>query len=140
MVWNVDLDDFSGSFCGAGPYPLMSDMSRFVLGYVPTESATQASTSATTTVTTVPTTTQPYTGPSTVAPSTTTFVLGTFCSGKADGYYINPSSCTSFYQCANQKDNLLQCTAGTYYDEVTNVCNWPANLSPSRKAACGLSK
>ena len=61
---------------------------------------------------------------------------GSFCTGRTDGYYINPASCTSFYQCANGMNNLLQCTKGTYYDDVNNICNWPTNLSASRQAAC----
>lgn len=32
MVWNLDLDDFRGSYCGEGKYPLISAMVRAAQG------------------------------------------------------------------------------------------------------------
>ncbi len=31
MVWTIDLDDFTGTFCGRGHYPLMHAMKRTLL-------------------------------------------------------------------------------------------------------------
>jgi chitinase len=28
MIWALDLDDFSGKFCGEGKYPLITTMSK----------------------------------------------------------------------------------------------------------------
>lgn len=31
MVWALDLDDFTGTQCGAGPWPLMTTIKKGVL-------------------------------------------------------------------------------------------------------------
>ncbi len=31
MVWALDLDDFSGNFCGEGPWPLMKNVKKYIL-------------------------------------------------------------------------------------------------------------
>ena len=41
MVWDLDMDDFDGNFCGRGRYPLISKLNEFL---------TDATTGATTTV------------------------------------------------------------------------------------------
>lgn len=144
ITWNLDLDDFAGTFCGNGAYPLLNVLTQRTLGYVPTEGPTPAPTSSSSTAstTTTTTTTTPYTGPATTTPATTTTTTapgsGGFCSTKPDGMYVNPSDCTSYYHCAHGTDNITPCGQGTYYDDVNQICNWPANLSPERKAACGL--
>jgi len=35
MVWAIDLDDFSGNYCGAGAYPLLRQMNLILTGSVP---------------------------------------------------------------------------------------------------------
>lgn len=35
MFWDLPLDDFSGSFCGQGPYPLIGAVAKALGGYVP---------------------------------------------------------------------------------------------------------
>ena len=35
MFWALDLDDFSGSQCGDGPYPLMNAVKKYLGGYTP---------------------------------------------------------------------------------------------------------
>ncbi|GFS17185.1 chitinase-3-like protein 1 [Elysia marginata] len=55
-----------------------------------------------------------------------------FCTGKADGLYPNPSDCNKYYQCYNSgttADN--SCSAGLYFDPVLKVCNWPENVQCS---------
>lgn len=32
MVWAIDLDDFSGSFCGEGRYPLINELKNLLAG------------------------------------------------------------------------------------------------------------
>ena len=38
MIWALDLDDFTGSFCGCGKYPLLSAINRVLRNYQGTQS------------------------------------------------------------------------------------------------------
>jgi len=137
MTWCVDLDDFTGGHCGAGGYPLISEMNRALPGStVPTNSPTTATTTPPWAETT---TTTPYTGPPTT-PTTTTLAPGaTFCTGRPDGIHANPESCTSYYHCANGQGGLTPCAQGTYFNPVNSVCDWPYNLTDDRRRECGLA-
>nr|UBY12664.1 chitinase [Eisenia andrei] len=152
LVWNVDLDDFSGDLgCSAGPYPLLSAINRYLedapSSPVPTTPTVAPATTvigtgtpSTTTTTAAPVTTVPTAAPTTVAPGTTTTVsTGDFsCEGKPNGNYVNPADCASFITCSNGVMHVNECGEGLYYDEVAQVCNWPAALSDERKEECGL--
>ncbi|XP_077011896.1 chitotriosidase-1 isoform X4 [Tamandua tetradactyla] len=76
MVWTLDLDDFTGSFCNQGPYPLIRTLKQELsLPYVlsdPTEVE----------VLTAGVTSKPKSGTS---PGN-----DAFCMGRADGLYPNP--------------------------------------------------
>ena len=37
MVWNLDLDDFDGLYCGAGKFPLVSRLNKALRGEVITQ-------------------------------------------------------------------------------------------------------
>jgi len=128
MTWNMDLDDFTGAHCNAGAYPLHKALNQALTGFVPTQSPTTAST--TTTV---------YTGPSTISTTTTQPPGSGFCAGKPDGIHTHPTSCKSFYNCASGQDNLTHCGSELYFNPDNKVCDWPANLSPDRKAECGIT-
>ena len=40
MIWALDLDDFTGNFCGEGPYPLLKRLNDGVAGQIPTQGPT----------------------------------------------------------------------------------------------------
>nr|VVV04051.1 hypothetical protein AW0309160_01434 [Aliivibrio wodanis] len=56
--------------------------------------------------------------------STITSANAGFCAGKVDGYYANPASPTTFYQCVNELTYLNQCPAGQVFDSNSNTCTW----------------
>ncbi|TMS16567.1 Acidic mammalian chitinase [Larimichthys crocea] len=79
FIWALDLDDFSGQFCGQGNYPLIGKLSSLLdLDYP-----------------------RPPPSITTTAKTTTTTVASgdDFCSGKPDGIYKNDMDSNSFYQC-----------------------------------------
>ncbi|KAA0707726.1 Contactin-2 Axonal glycoprotein TAG-1 [Triplophysa tibetana] len=86
FVWALDLDDFTGQFCGQGKYPLMSHLRNLLNIEVPPQ----------------PPTPPPQPGQtSTKTTTTTTNPSGSgFCKGKPDGLYTYPSDPTKYYQCA----------------------------------------
>jgi len=119
MSWTLDLDDFSGQYCGKGAYPLLSVISSLLGG-----------SAQPTTTTLAPGQTA---APTTVAP-------GAFCTSKADGYYTNPTSCASYYSCSGGATYPMSCSSGLCWSPssaTAGSCDWYANLSTDRQAACG---
>ena len=44
MFWSLDLDDFNGSQCGKGTYPLLKAVNRALTGQIPEPITTESST------------------------------------------------------------------------------------------------
>lgn len=98
-VWTLDMDDFDGSFCADGAYPLVNHL-RTSLGFPPK-----------------PTTT--------ARPTTTADPILSFCSGRPDGLYSNPTDETTYFQCFRGNTYLHSCQPGLVYQDSCKCCNWP---------------
>jgi len=98
-VWTLDMDDFSGTFCLEGRYPLVNHL-RTSMGFPPK-----------------PTTT--------VAPTTTKNPVTSFCSGRPNGLYENVADKTTYFQCFNGATYLHRCQPGLIYWDSCKCCNWP---------------
>ncbi|XP_063064589.1 acidic mammalian chitinase-like [Engraulis encrasicolus] len=118
FIWALDLDDFSGQFCGQGNYPLISHLRSLLNGDgVPPP---------------LPPTSPPKPTEGPVAPATQTTTTaapvnpGTgFCGGKADGIYTHPENARQFYQCAHGQTFVMSCGAGLVYNDRCKCCDWP---------------
>ena len=111
MWWATDIDDFKGTFCGQGKYPLMTAAKQsWHDGYVPT-------------------TTPAYTGPSTskttTTKTTTTLGPGQCTHGK---YYPDPSTCEKYNLCSNNNLIPFECAPGLSFDENIGTCNWSSEV------------
>ncbi|XP_063300429.1 acidic mammalian chitinase-like [Pelobates fuscus] len=121
MVWAIDLDDFLGTFCNEGKYPLISHLKSLLEGSsvnCPEKLCTSGDDGddgGDGDVTTPPTVTTP----------SNTEVDPNFCATKNDGFYVNPVNPNRFYQCASGQTYASQCSAGTVFDESCKCCNWP---------------
>ncbi|XP_074529567.1 acidic mammalian chitinase-like [Halichoeres trimaculatus] len=115
FVWALDLDDFSGKFCGEGPHPLLSHLRKLLAIELPP----------------LPPTTTPKPGASTTPRPTTTTTTTThapgsgFCNGKPDGLYPHPDDRNSFYMCAGGITHIRNCGAGSVFDDSCKCCVWP---------------
>ncbi|XP_029291479.1 acidic mammalian chitinase-like [Cottoperca gobio] len=129
FIWALDLDDFTGQFCGQGKYPLISYLRSLmdsdfpppphVTTRPPVITTIHSDSTSSTTSTSAPTTT-------TAKTSTTTVVSGSgFCAGKADGLYINDKNLSSFYQCFGGNTFLQLCPANLVFSKKCNCCDWP---------------
>lgn len=96
-VWALPLDDFVG-MCGGEKYPLLKTIVRTLGDAV-----------------------VPSDGPPIVTPKPPTLPPGkedTLCSGKADGTYAHPKSCTDYVLCQSGKTYIDHCTAGMWNDAI----------------------
>uniref|UniRef100_A0AAY4E8E2 Acidic mammalian chitinase n=1 Tax=Denticeps clupeoides TaxID=299321 RepID=A0AAY4E8E2_9TELE len=118
FVWSLDLDDFTGQFCGQGSYPLIYHLHNLLNTTLPALPA-----STTTTKPQVPTKTQ--TSAPKVSSKTTTSAAG-FCTGKPDGLYANPSDKRSFYQCFVGITYIQPCPSNLEFSEGCMCCDWPS--------------
>uniref|UniRef100_A0A8C6UU95 chitinase n=1 Tax=Neogobius melanostomus TaxID=47308 RepID=A0A8C6UU95_9GOBI len=98
-VWTLDMDDFSGSFCGSGAYPLVNHL-RMSMGFGP----------------------KPTTTP---APTTTRDPVADFCSGRPNGLYVNVADRTTYFQCFQGNTYLHSCQPGLIFYDSCKCCNWP---------------
>ncbi|KAG7229515.1 hypothetical protein INR49_031939, partial [Caranx melampygus] len=98
-VWTLDMDDFSGSFCSLGPYPLINHL-RMSMGFAP----------------------KPTTTP---GPTTTRDPIADFCRGRPDGLYENVADKTTYFQCFQGNTYLHRCQPGLIYWDSCKCCDWP---------------
>ncbi|XP_067863656.1 acidic mammalian chitinase-like [Heptranchias perlo] len=112
MVWTLSLDDFSGTFCHQGRYPLISKL-HTLLGINPV-----CSPSKTTLRPAVPPTTAPSGGGGSGSGGSG------FCAGKSNGFYPDPKDKNKFYQCSNGRTYLKHCASGLVFDTSCDCCNW----------------
>ncbi|XP_003933499.1 acidic mammalian chitinase isoform X1 [Saimiri boliviensis] len=120
MVWAIDLDDFTGTFCDQGKFPLISILKKAL-------SLQNASCTAPA---------QPI-EPVTAAPSDSGSGSGSgssssggssggsgFCAGKANGLYPVANNRNAFWHCLNGVTYQQNCQAGLVFDTSCDCCNW----------------
>ncbi|XP_058488480.1 acidic mammalian chitinase-like [Solea solea] len=125
FVWALDLDDFTGEFCGQGSYPLLYHLRKLVNSDMPPPPITTTKKPGINTTTKKPgvntTTKKPGVNTTTKPP-----VPGQeFCENKADGIYANPDDRASFYECVGGKTYKKSCGGGTVFDINCKCCVWP---------------
>ncbi|XP_072571745.1 acidic mammalian chitinase-like [Paramormyrops kingsleyae] len=130
MVWTVDLDDFSGTFCGQGKYPLITSL-RTGLGTAqsctPRKVPLPPVSKAPPTVPQVPSGGGSSSGGSSSGGSSSggsSSGGSNFCAGKASGLYPNPTNKNQFYECSQGRTYLESCAAGLVFDTSCSCCNW----------------
>ncbi|XP_037354546.1 acidic mammalian chitinase isoform X1 [Talpa occidentalis] len=124
MVWAIDLDDFTGSFCNQGRYPLISTLKN-ALGL---QSASCKAPSQP--IDPVPDTPSSGSGSGGSGSSSGGSSSGGsaggsgFCAGKSNGLYPDPTNKNAFYNCLNGQTYSQHCQAGLVFDPSCSCCNW----------------
>lgn len=134
IVWAVDLDDFDGTSCGSGRYPMIRAIHQcLVQGYncAPGDGGTLPPTMITATPTATPTTTIPTT---TTTSTSTTTTLSNGHAGNQDcpyypGHFRDRFDCSMFWACLSPNMKYrFRCTHPTLYNPDTMVCDHPHNV------------
>uniref|UniRef100_A0A8C8SGF6 Acidic mammalian chitinase n=1 Tax=Pelusios castaneus TaxID=367368 RepID=A0A8C8SGF6_9SAUR len=100
MVWAIDLDDFLGSFCNEGKYPLISELKRLL------------ETNGKMVLMSISNVNPPEPD-------------SKFCANKQDGTYADPEDRTKFYICSGGSTFQFTCASGLVFDESCMCCNFP---------------
>ncbi|GCB62460.1 hypothetical protein scyTo_0013070, partial [Scyliorhinus torazame] len=109
MVWTLAMDDFSGSFCNQGPYPLINAL-HTGLGI-----SSACVPSKTTLKPAVPVTQPPGSG---------------FCANKSNGFYADPKDKTKFYQCDDGVTYLKNCIPGSRQEQTFETLTQTRSTAP----------
>ncbi|XP_020785247.2 acidic mammalian chitinase-like [Boleophthalmus pectinirostris] len=107
VVWSVDLDDYTGQFCGEGTFPFI----KYLQSKLPATTTTTTTTAPTTTTTTTTSSNGGGGG-------------GNVCNGKT-GHHPNPEDNTTYYNCDHGTGTLQKCPAGLIFCDSCKCCNHP---------------
>ncbi|KAM4612691.1 acidic mammalian chitinase-like [Polymixia lowei] len=122
MVWSLDLDDFSGTFCGQGRYPLINTIKSGLGTGTACASRTDPLPPVTPTQHAQP---QPSGGGGSGGSGGGSSSGGSgFCAGKANGLYPDPTNKNHFYECSQGQTYAQHCAAGLVFDTSCKCCNW----------------
>ncbi|XP_066278674.1 acidic mammalian chitinase-like [Branchiostoma lanceolatum] len=134
MVWALDTDDFQGSTCGQGRYPLLTAINNLldtgsagvVLPPGPTHPPIKPVTQRPD-----PAVTQ---GPNPVVTQAPVVIdqggLGAVtCDGKPNGHHPDPTDCGKYIQCWGGQMFTGTCAAGLQWNQAIMGCDWPYNVN-----------
>uniref|UniRef100_A0A2K5CNU4 Acidic mammalian chitinase n=1 Tax=Aotus nancymaae TaxID=37293 RepID=A0A2K5CNU4_AOTNA len=115
MVWAIDLDDFTGTFCDQG-----KPTSLLLLLYV---SGCMAPAQPIEPITAVPSDSGSGSGSGSSGSGGSSGGSG-FCAGKANGLYPVANNRNAFWNCLNGVTYQQNCQAGLVFDTSCDCCNW----------------
>ncbi|XP_042319700.1 acidic mammalian chitinase-like isoform X1 [Sceloporus undulatus] len=135
MVWSLDLDDFTGTFCNQGKYPLITTLKN-ALGlqsasckapsqpFSPPSSGSGSGSSGGSPSSSGGSPSSSGGSPSSSGGSPSSSGGSGFCAGRAGGLYPDPTNKNSFYHCVNGRTFLQHCQTGLVFDPSCDCCNW----------------
>ncbi|KAK7501473.1 hypothetical protein BaRGS_00007277 [Batillaria attramentaria] len=127
MVWALDLDDFSGTFCNQGAYPLIAPaVTQHPTHGVPATQSTSPPPSLGSSYPPYQETNRP---PTTTTDSSLVAMTHDFsCINLVSGFYPSPRACDEYYICAHHVSYRVLCADGLLYDAATEHCDAPENV------------
>ncbi|KHJ44297.1 chitin binding Peritrophin-A domain protein [Trichuris suis] len=134
FVWTLDYDDFKGTACKHNrgkKYPLVSLMKEMLSArdgdHLQGKNASDVIDSKGYFEPTAVTTSKTAAPVGSLTAHTPGISYGTFVCPSSFGYFEDPASCNSFYQCSYGYPYKFACTLGLVWNPSTNSCDWPFN-------------
>ncbi|CAH4032079.1 unnamed protein product [Pieris brassicae] len=140
MIWALDLDDFTGKYCGCGKYPLLTTINHVLRGHdAPTRCGLEEieippSIETTTALQPVQTTTPPLSDTEIDTDDEVTSIEGTSCTS---GFRADAVDCTKYYLCIGGRYMQLACPPPLVWNQ--NHCDWAEKSNCKNKANLKLS-
>ncbi|XP_076458549.1 chitinase-3-like protein 1 [Babylonia areolata] len=135
MVWALDEDDFQGTQCGRGPYPLLhainTELSTPGYTHCPNPAALPATTPQPpqTHSTSPPQVNPSQPGSTSLNPPFPGVHATQFCASRGDGLYRDPSDCRQYVECLLHMGFLARCPQGKVFNQAFGSCQ-PLALTP----------
>uniref|UniRef100_A0A3Q1JG55 Acidic mammalian chitinase n=1 Tax=Anabas testudineus TaxID=64144 RepID=A0A3Q1JG55_ANATE len=137
MVWTIDMDDYLGTFCNQGKYPLINVLKKGLnleqapcappatpLPPIPGVSTTTSSSGGSSGSSSSGGGSGSSGSSSSGGGSGTSGMNSGFCVGKSNGMYPDPTNKNQFYNCSGGKTYFENCAAGLVFDSSCSCCNW----------------
>ncbi|KAM8976577.1 LOW QUALITY PROTEIN: acidic mammalian chitinase-like [Pelodytes ibericus] len=134
MVWAIDMDDFTGTFCNQGKFPLISTLKR-TLGIQTSGCLSHSSSITKTTAAPATMAASSNTGNSPKSSDSGNTPKG-FCVGKASGLYPVKDNKNAFWHCADGVAYQQNCPTGLIFDLNCLCCANPPPPSKSNHGFC----
>nr|AAB68960.1 chitinase [Onchocerca volvulus] len=132
FIWTLDFDDFKGTSCGEGPYPLLSAINHELKGEATattrslrttiTQSSTIGSTKFETTTTASEITKNNKIKTTTIAVEPTGESSDIKCP-ESFGLFRHPNDCHLFIHCAHDHPYVKLCPPNTFFNDKIKVCD-----------------
>uniref|UniRef100_A0A8B9LPI4 chitinase n=1 Tax=Astyanax mexicanus TaxID=7994 RepID=A0A8B9LPI4_ASTMX len=138
MVWTIDMDDFLGTFCNQGKYPLINVLHSALnldqqackppatpLPPIPGLTSTTPSASGGSSSGGSSSGGSSSGGSSSGGSSSgTSGMNSSYCVGKSNGMYPYSANPNKFYECDAGKTYFQSCASGLVFDTSCSCCNW----------------
>ncbi|XP_013409193.1 acidic mammalian chitinase-like [Lingula anatina] len=141
MVWSLALDDFTGSFCGQGKYPLLTTLNQGLAGArtvqslarqrpMPRKGNTNKCTMVSYGEATSGQQSPPASGDNAAAPPVEAkeCPAGVYCH-EPEGLYPHPERCNQFCHCWKGIPYEKSCPGVLNYNAAVGTCDWPLKVN-----------
>ncbi|KAF3819506.1 hypothetical protein GH733_015015 [Mirounga leonina] len=124
MVWAIDLDDFTGTFCNLGKFPLINTLKKALGLQCKLHRPCSARGTHNSSSQELKWGRKWEQEPSSGSSSGGSFGGSGFCAGKANGLYPVANNRNAFWHCLNGVTYQQNCQARHVFDTSCDCCNW----------------
>ncbi|XP_072500421.1 acidic mammalian chitinase-like isoform X2 [Notamacropus eugenii] len=126
MVWAIDLDDFTGTFCNQGKFPLINTLKKALgLESASNDGSSSDGSGGSSGDGSGGSSSDDSGGSSSGGNSSGGSSSDSgFCANRASGLHADPTNRNAYYNCANGRTYQQYCPTGLVFDTQCSCCNW----------------